>query len=417
MKHTDKSQTGKKQNNKMQTDRTQMWNFVYLMQLPLDMGPGEAMIHDVDWELMYRLCRKQNVVALGYEAAKSYSGKDKPSQELLKKWKALSDQSTMQCLYQQAAQDELADAFTQEGIPFIFLKGAYLRELYPRPDLRSMADIDVLIHEEDAQKVAGVMKKLEYTELETGSRNEDIYYKDPCVTVEIHRQPFWKAKEWNQYLEEAWGNISEGSVDDQGITLNLEDYYFYLLGHFIHHLRESGGAGIKIYLDMELFLHNFNNKMNQQRLDDILKRFELAKFEHTLRSLLNAWNRGIQQNTVIKEWTDFVIGCGAYSNIDNFIILNPAFQNNVSTDKEKGYKISYVWKRLFPTYQEMCYMYPKAQKGIYTYPWYWIRRLWKNGVMRYPVIRREIRKIRQMDKQKIDNLNELYRRIGILPGK
>ena len=47
MKHAEKRQT-----NKMQIDKTQMWNFVYLMQLPLGMGPGEKMIHDVDWELM-----------------------------------------------------------------------------------------------------------------------------------------------------------------------------------------------------------------------------------------------------------------------------------------------------------------------------------------------------------------------------
>ena len=149
----------KKTTDKMQINETQMWNFIYLMQLPLGMGPGEAKIHDVDWELMYRLARKQNVVALGYEAARSYTGTSKPSQELMKKWKALSDQSTMQCLYQQAAQEELAEAFDRVKIPFIFLKGALLRNLYPRPDLRSMADIDMLIHEKDAQRIAHIMKK------------------------------------------------------------------------------------------------------------------------------------------------------------------------------------------------------------------------------------------------------------------
>lgn len=407
MKHAEKRQT-----NKMQIDKTQMWNFVYLMQLPLGMGPGEKMIHDVDWELMYRLSRKQNVVALGYEAARNYTGTDKPSQELLKKWKALSDQSTMQCLYQQAAQDELAEAFEQAEIPFVFLKGAYLRELYPRPDLRSMADIDVLIHEEDTQKAAGVMKKLEYAEQEIGSRNEDIYYKDPCVTVEVHRQPFWKEKKWNQYLENAWRNTSQESMDSWDIALNLEDYYFYLLGHFIHHLRDNGGVGIKIYLDMELFLHNFNNRMNQQRLDNILNRFGLAKFEQILINLISAWDSGFQREDITQDWTEFVVGSGAYKNVDNFIILNPAFKNNAS-DNGKGYKVSYIWKRLFPTYQEMCHMYPKAQKGRYTYLWYWTKRIIKNGLMRYPAIKQELEEVQGLDQEKISNLKKLYEDIGI----
>ena len=140
-------QTEKRSTQKMQIDKTQMWNFVYLMQLPLGMGPGEKMIHDVDWELMYRLSRKHNVVTLGYAAANNYKGPDQIPAELRKRWKHDSDQSTMQCLYQQAAQDELAENLRKEKIQAIFLKGAILRDLYPSPDLRSMADIDILIHE------------------------------------------------------------------------------------------------------------------------------------------------------------------------------------------------------------------------------------------------------------------------------
>lgn len=403
----------KKTTDKMQINETQMWNFIYLMQLPLGMGPGEAKIHDVDWELMYRLARKQNVVALGYEAARSYTGTSKPSQELMKKWKALSDQSTMQCLYQQAAQEELAEAFDRVKIPFIFLKGALLRNLYPRPDLRSMADIDMLIHEKDAQRIAHIMKKYGYMEKEIGSRNEDIYYKDPCVTIEIHRQPFWKEKDWNQYLEKSWLNSPEKKSDIWDIALSLEDYYFYLLGHFIHHLRENGGAGIKIYLDMELFLHNFGDKMDRQKLNEVLNWSGLTEFENNLNDLVNAWNCGNLQEKLTKNWTKYVVESGAYKNMDNFIILNPAFKNN-SSHTGKRYKLSYVWRRLFPAYQEMCHIYPFAEKGIYTYPYCWVRRIIKNAIMRYPEIKHELREVRKLNQNQISDLNKLYQDIGIL---
>lgn len=163
---------------------------------------------------------------------------------------------------------------------------------------------------------------------------------------------------------------------------------------------------------MELFLHNFNNRMNQQRLDNILNRFGLAKFEQILRNLISAWDSGFQREDITQDWTEFVVGSGAYKNVDNFIILNPAFKNNAS-DKGKVYKVSYVWKRLFPTYQEMCHMYPKAQKGRYTYLWYWTKRIIKNGLMRFPAIKQELEEVQDLDQKKISNLKKLYEDIGI----
>ena len=402
----------KKTTDKMQINETQMWNFIYLMQLPLGMGPGEAKIHDVDWELMYRLARKQNVVALGYEAARSYTGTSKPSQELMKKWKALSDQSTMQYLYQQAAQEELAEAFDRAKIPFIFLKGALLRDLYPRPDLRSMSDIDVMIHEENAREIQDIMKQLGYTVKQYDWRNEDIYYKDPCVTVEIHRKPFWREDGWNQYLEKGWDNPSVKNVGIWDRTLNLEDFYFYLMGHLLHHLRECGGAGIKIYLDMELFLHNFGDQMNSQKMAHTLKQFGFVKFEKNLNNLVNAWKHGELHEDIVKNWTEYIVESGAYRNVDSFIILNPAFNNDISQE-EKGYKLLYFWKRLFPAYREICYIYPMAKKGIYTYPYYWIKRIIKNGIMRYSEIRNELNEVCHLNQEKISRIKKLYQDIGI----
>ena len=392
-------------------DKKQIWNFVYLMQMPLGMGPGEKMICDVNWETIYLLAKKHNVVTLGYEAARSYKGTDRPSPSLMEKWKMLSDQSTMQCLYQQAAQEELAEALEQAEIPFVFLKGAVLRDLYPRPDLRSMSDIDVLIHEEDAERVAGVMKELEYTVEYSGSRNEDVYCKEPAVTIEMHRKLFWKHEEWNKYFENVWNRSVLQEEKCCGYVMPLEDFYIHLLGHLVHHMI-NGGIGIKAFLDIELFRKKYLNIVRSQKMRILLEKFGFVQLEKNIAELLKYWKISEKSDDFMEKWTEYIVKCGAYGAMDNFIITNPAFENG--NRKSKLFRLVYIYKRIFPTYSEMCYMYPKAQRGRYMYPWYWARRIMKNGVLRFSAIQKELLEIKKIDRKKIDDLNMLYEKIGIL---
>lgn len=405
----------KKTTDKMQINETQMWNFIYLMLLPLGMGQGEAKIYDVDWELMYRLARKHNVAALGYAAANGYTGQIPVPEALKKKWKRDSAQSTMQCLYQQAAQEELEDNMSQEKIPAIFLKGAVLRELYPSPELRSMVDIDLLIHEEDAEKTARLMNRLQYKVYSRDSRNEDVYCREPKVTVEVHRHLFWKEQAWNEYFHTVWDRAAEGSNSTYIKNMSVKDFYIHLLGHLIHHM-ENGGLGIKAFLDLMLFREKYKQQLCSQEMKKLLEKFQFAEFEKNLRKLLEDWKSGEQRDSLTAEWSEYIVKCGAYGNAENFIIRNTAMNKNITRGSKKQ-KIHYTLRRIFPTYEEMCNMYPKAAKGRYTYPWFCILRIWKNGIMRHRIICRELHTIQHMDAVKIDKLNELYRKTGIPGGK
>lgn len=405
----------KKTTDKMQINETQMWNFIYLMQLPLGMGPGEEKIHDVDWELMYRLARKHNVVALGYAAVNGYTGQIPVPEALKKKWKRDSAQSTMQCLYQQAAQEELEDSMSREKIPAIFLKGAVLRGLYPSPELRSMADIDLLIREEDAGRAAKIMRELQYQVHSQNSRNEDVYCREPKVTVEIHRQLFWKEQTWNVYFRTVWDRAAEISDSIYIKSMAVQDFYIHLLGHLIHHM-ENGGLGIKAFLDLILFYEKYKQQLCGAEMKKLLEKFQFTEFENNLRKLLEDWKSGEQRDSLTAEWSEYIVKCGAYGNAENFIIRNTAMNKNITRGSKKQ-KIHYTLRRLFPTYEEMCNMYPKAAKGRYTYPWFCIRRIWKNGIMRHRIIRRELQTVKQMDTVKIDKLNKLYRKTGMPEGK
>ena len=57
---------------------------------------------------------------------------------------------------------QLLNSFNEAQIPVIVLKGVVLRYLYPAPDLRTMNDVDVLVHEEDLRKVESLLTSLGY---------------------------------------------------------------------------------------------------------------------------------------------------------------------------------------------------------------------------------------------------------------
>lgn len=395
-------------------DKKQIWNFIHFIRLPLGNEQADMnRITDPDWELMYRLSVKHNMSSLGYEAARimQKAGAKIPS-ELLQKWKLRNDQSTMQCLYQQAAQEEMADAFDEADVPVIFLKGAILREWYPAPELRSMSDIDVLIHEEDAEKARKIMQKLAYTSTDVESRNEDIYHRDSVVTVEIHRQLFWKKDKWNAYFRGAWDRKKLCVINERNMyMLSTEDFYLHLLGHLVHHM-ENGGLGVKAFVDLDIFRKKNSADLRAEKMQKLLEQFGFVRLEESLERLFSVWNgeRGVDE--FAEEWTEFIIMSGVYGNTDNFIIRNPAL-NSRSSAGGRMQKLGYVFRRLFPKYEEMCHMYPAVRKKWYMYPVYWGIRLVRNGLMRHRIIRKEVQKIRSLDREKIRKLNDLYEKIGI----
>ncbi len=396
------------------TDKRQIWNFIYFIRLPLEEECDTSKIKDPNWELMYRLSLSHNVAALGYTAARIMKDKGSSiSEELLRKWKAKSDQSTMQCLYQQAEQEELAVAFEEARIPLIFLKGSVLRDWYPAPELRSMSDIDVLIHEEDAQRAADVVRQLGYSECcSVNSRNEDAYQKKPATTLEIHRQLFWKRNDWNVYFSTAWERMELcPDMENRIYMLEPKDFYLHLLGHLVDHM-ENGGLGIRAFLDFDIFRKRNEKCIHSDRMRTLLKEFGFEKLDVNLEELLSVWNGESASDEFTDEWSEFIVNCGVYGKVDNFIIRNVAFDSRGSIGSRRQ-KICYIFRRLFPTYHEMCNMYSGAKKGIYTYPFYCLIRLVRNGLMRYSVVKNEARQVQKLDLEQIRKLNDLYQRIGI----
>ena len=78
----------------------------------------------------------------------------------------------------------------EAGIWYMPLKGAVLKDLYPRFGMREMADNDILFDAERAGDVRRIMTGLGFSVEEYDEGNHDAYHKRPVSNFEMHRTLF-----------------------------------------------------------------------------------------------------------------------------------------------------------------------------------------------------------------------------------
>ncbi len=82
------------------------------------------------------------------------------------------------------ALEKISAALDLKQIPYILLKGAVLRNLYPAPELRTSCDIDVLVKETDLDKAVEAIEA--NTDLRAQQRNyHDISMTNSQVYLEL----------------------------------------------------------------------------------------------------------------------------------------------------------------------------------------------------------------------------------------
>lgn len=384
-------------------------NFIHLIQGALVCNKIPE-LESPDWAQLFYLSKLHNVVSLGYESMKRMPVEGGPDQELRKRWKYENDQCTFQCIYQQAALEELKECFEREQIPVILLKGAVLREYYPREDLRTMSDLDILIRKEDIPRIRPLFLRMGYQAKSIDKRNEDIYTRDECVTLEVHRELLWRQDAWNEYFGHVWERTEKLPGYNWVQIMNPKDFYFHLLGHMIQHMH-NGGIGIKAFLDIKIFQEQNREKLETNEFQDTLKAFHLERLYENIGKLFQLWEEG-QTDPLMEAWTEFIMNCGAYGEVGNFIITNPAF-SDFRENQRKGFRYRYIWRRLFPAYEEMKHMYPKVKKC--TYFFYVGKRIYQNGIRRKKNIKREFDMIRKLESDKVEKLHRLYNDLGVPP--
>lgn len=260
--------------------------------------------------------------------------------------------------------NRMCDALEQAKIPFMPLKGSVIRRYYPEPWMRTSVDIDVLVHEADAECAAAVLvETCGYEYLHKGGH--DIGMATPGrKNIELHYNLIddGLANRSSVVLKAVWD--TSRIRDGYGYWNQMPDemFYFYHIAHMAKHV-EFGGCGIRPFMD--LWILDRMEEADRPRRDELLRQGNLLKFAESARKLSAVWFGGQEMDPRSRQMEDYILRGGVFGNSENRILVQ---------QQKKGGKLRYVLSRVFLSYDEIKFLYPVLQRHRWLTPLMQFRR-------------------------------------------
>lgn len=362
----------------------------------------------INWNEVYSLAQAHNVNNLIVEAISFLPEEYKPSSEILAAFRKKLNHSIALEMNQRFNADEAISAFEAAKIPVIILKGSVMKKLYPRIQLRSMADVDIFMHEEDQNAVHEILMKQQYECVSFGEKKDNVYKLAPYTTIEMHKNLFMYEDDWNQYFCQIWERIELVQGYQHVYQMDKELFYVYMLAHMAKHLKDDGGIGVRAFLDLFIYREHYKDALDVECIRQDLHSLHLLAFAERAEKLSDMWFGELLPDEDYLEFGDYILGCGAYGNKDNFVM-----NNEVMRDDPTAGKWTYIWRRAFPSLDSMKVRAPKLQKYPILLPYYWGKRLGYSLSTRRDFIKGEIKSAGNIDRTRMLRIKSMYKEWGL----
>ena len=329
---------------------------------------------DTDWEELFKLARNHSIVNI---VAFGLAEKQECTEE---KWcRAFCD------LYKQAIAVDTAQefelnwlsaVFKDKGIRFMPLKGSVIKKYYPKPDMRTMGDLDILIEPDAAKNVRDILLERGYESTHFGGEHHDEYRMPPFLHIEIHRNLISRDyKKLNKYFL----NIFSRAVPILGnpfeYEMSIEDTYIFHLAHLYKHFND-GGAGIRLVIDHYVLLNSLSDQLDWEYIIRELKELKLYDFNQTITELANVWfSENCDVSFADEDLTNYIINSGTFGNERQF------YKNKV---QQMG-RVKFFVSRLFPSFSFMKEHFPILQKIPILLP---VICVWR--ILSYPILNKDL---------------------------
>ena len=258
------------------------------------------------------------------------------------------------------------NAFEENGIWYLPLKGILLKDYYPKTFMREMLDNDILCDYTKMERVKELMEGLGYTCKTFGITHDDEYDKAGMLEFEIHRSLFNQKyyPELYAYFENIKSRLIKDGNNKYGYHMTNEDFYIFLICHLYKHYVYDG-TGLRSLLDLYVFNRRFDGKLNGKYLNAEFDKLKLTDFERDMRQFAQRIFTGQElSESEIKE-LDYFISSDTMGSYDN------SLRRQLNNDDSAKSKRKYVLKRLFPSFESLKTAHPVVYKYKVLYP-FWI---------------------------------------------
>ena len=312
----------------------------------------------LDYQKLFDLASQHQISALIYNQIYNF---DDFSEDIKQRWKrdalkinAFQTRKTMKIL-------QVYRQFLKQGLKVLIVKGLVCRSLYPQPDNRQSNDEDLYVQKEDFEAVKDILLKNNFTIV---SKSDDVTtFIDPSsgLSIELHTALFSLESKaygnYQRYFDCAFDECIVHRIDGIDVySLEYTQHLLFLILHFVKHFFH-GGVGIRQVVDIVMYSEAYGDKVNWDKLYDILKNlniyilitnlFALAhdylEFDYTKIKVPNDINKSDYQDLF-----DDIMDAGIFGQSTSERIHSATITLNTISDGKTS-----VLKSIFPSLKEM----------------------------------------------------------------
>lgn len=370
--------------------------FLDMVNAVITGSPVPVCPENIDGELIYKLSVRNAVQGILYLAVQD--DKVKLSTETTEKLR----KSYMATLAREASQQEeiecIRNAFTNENIEFMFLKGTHLKILYPVPEMRFMVDMDVLVKEKDMNKGGRIILSQGFTQ-EMNNGKDIVLIKKPFLTIELHKMLFVEDYFMHDYFCGVWERVERVSSCEYKMPLN--DLYVYTLSHLAEHYLEAGSC-FRPLMDLYLMERNYP-ELDFNYIDEQFEMLGIDKFAKKIRKLYKCAFDGAEYDDDLITMENYIVFGAPVKNADEVAKV-------ARTNKSKSQRMIEV---AFPNLKHMKLKYPILEKAPFLLPFFWIVRFFEFVFSKDTSVRKKQSKISDVDQEGADIMRDIFEKSGL----
>lgn len=278
-------------------------------------GTTEQLSLSVDWQALLRLAQMHMLLPLLYDGLRRDPGDWEQVPEGAQK---VLYRAFLQAVHQDVRMEylgqQLAEKLTEAEVPYIVLKGAVLKQNYPVPALRTMCDIDILVHTADYPRIAAVAGAMggKLTHSDGNHRN---YSFPGGVTVEFHPNMIHHDVPVGTQINPGW----QYADPDDPHKLTEEGFYLNTICHLANHF-VAGGVGVRFVLDVWVNRHLRKPEADRTVVEAELERFGLLDFTRKIEALAEWWFGSGDATPLLEELGDYILTSGSHGHTDRAIL-------------------------------------------------------------------------------------------------
>lgn len=324
-----------------------------------------------------------------------------PESDILMKLKRLAIQAVYRYVKQDCEFERICQMLEQAQIPFIPLKGAVIRKLYPEPWMRTSCDIDILIHESDLEKAIDLLTSvLQYSTDHKKNYHDVSLFSKQGVHLELHFSIQETMENIDRLLSRVWDYAYP--VTQYRFALQNEFLMFHLLAHMSYHFI-GGGCGIRPFLD--IFLLRKQKKYDEFMLRGYLAQCGIEKFYDSVLDLINVWFQGGTSTALTGRMERYLLSGGTYGSQEQRIAVR---------QQRQGGRLGYLLSRVFMPYRVLKIRYRVLERYPILFPvmqvYRWIELLFGGRLNRSV---KEAKIVWQTDDAQSKEANDFLRQIGL----